>query len=55
MIKDCPQCVQFLFNAPYLIESCQSVAADQKRPTIDIINEYMSHYHHLGHPEDSIK
>lgn len=53
-IKDCPECVEFLYSAPYLVEACASVGMSQGKTTSQMINEYMSHYHFTGHPEDHL-
>ena len=53
-IKDCPECVEHAYNAPFLVEACASVGMSQGKTTNQMIGEYMSHYHFNGHPEDHL-
>lgn len=50
-IKDCPECLEYLYGHPHLIEACASVGISRGRSTSDMLVAHISGYHRRGHRE----
>ena len=50
-IKDCPECVEWIYDKPMLVEACASVGLSNGRSTGDMFVEFVSRYHNRGHRE----
>lgn len=50
-IKDCPECVDFLYSAPHLVEACASVGISHNKSIKEMLVIFISGYHNRGHRE----
>jgi len=46
----CPDCFDFMFNTPGLLEACAAVGQNHNKDTDEVLRSVVDEHHRQGHP-----